>query len=397
MRRRILLLALALPLAGLSGVPAAYADVHTDAHAVVVDLADGEAVPGSYIVTVRDGVEPGSVARALGVEPSHVYTSALHGFASVLSPAQLVSLTVDPAVVAIEEDQVAHAATTYNTVFSGWDSWGLDRIDQRNLPLSNTFTVNATASTVHAYVFDSGARFTHLLFGGRASNHYDAFGGNGSDCNGHGSHVAGTIGGLVGTSITGVATGVQLHTVKVLDCAGNGPVSGIIAAIDFVRTNHANPAVANMSLGVNGISTSLDTAVGNLISSGVTTVVAAGNSNQSACNYSPSRVAAALTVAASNRSDRRASFSNKGSCVDLYAPGVDIWSAWHDGDGNIARISGTSQASPAVAGVAALYLAGNPGATPATVHSYIVTNATNGVISQNPVGTPNKLLYTNLL
>jgi hypothetical protein len=384
---------IALPLA-LAGSPAALAGTNL----VQIDLADAEAVQGSYIVTVREGVDPRLVAVAATVSPKYVYTLALNGFAGQINDAQLALLQRHPDVVAIEQDQIASASTTYSTVHGTWDTWGLDRIDQRNLPLSNTFTVNGTASTVHAYVFDSGIRYSHVLFApNRATPTYDVFNQGGVDCNGHGSHVSGIVGGLTGTTVTGVATGVQLHVVRVLDCAGNGPVSGIIDAINFVIGNHSNPAVANMSLGVNGISSSLDTATNNLIGAGVFTAIAAGNSNQNACNYSPARVAAALTVAASTSADRKASYSNKGSCVDLYAPGSAIWSAWYNGDGNIARIDGTSQATPHAAGVAALYLATDPGATPATTHAYLVNNATNGVISQNPVGTPNKLLYSNLL
>ena len=383
----------ALPLVALSLAPAATAAPAS----VAVDRADAVAIPDSYIVTVRDGSNPLHVATALGVKPTFVYTSAINGFAAKLSSAELAAVTVNPHVVAVEQDQVVSKTTTYSTVHSGWDTWGLDRVDQRNLPLSNTFTVNATAANVHAYVFDSGARFTHLLFGGRATLTYDAFGGDGTDCNGHGSHVAGTLGGLVGTTVTGLATASQLHIVKVLDCAGNGAVSGIIAAIEHVRNNHTKPAVANMSLGVNGISSSFNSAVQSLIDAGVTTVVAAGNSSQDACNYSPSSVTSAIVVAASNNKDTRATFSNHGPCVDLYAPGVDVWSAWFDGDGNIVRIDGTSQASPHVAGAAALYLSTNTAATPAQVQSYIVNNATPNVIQRNRTGTPNRLLYTNNL
>jgi subtilisin family serine protease len=389
-RRRTFVLSVlvALPLA-FTATPAALAA----GTGVQIALGGEAAIDGSYIVTVKDGVDPTLVALAATITPKFVYTSAINGFAGQVNDAQLAVLQRHPDVVAIEQDQIATSTASYSTVHSGWDTWGLDRIDSRNLPLSNTYNVNGTGSGVHAYVFDSGMRFSHLVFSGRASNHYDAFGGNGSDCNGHGSHVAGTLGGLYQTTVTGVATGVTLHSVKVLDCAGNGPISGIISAIDFVKINHSNPAVANMSLGVNGISSSLDTAVGSLISSGVTTVIAAGNASQNACNYSPSRVTAGIIVAASSKTDRRATFSNHGSCVDLYGPGVDVWSAWHDGDGNLARISGTSQATPHVAGVAALHLATNPNATPADVQSFVVGNATPNVISQNRTGTPNLLLY----
>ncbi|HVF05993.1 MAG TPA: S8 family peptidase [Frankiaceae bacterium] len=361
----------------------------------MIDRAGADVIADRYIVTLRDGSSGASVAAALGVAPTHVYTSALNGFAAKLDAVQLAAVLADPAVQAVEEDRVVRSTTTYNTVHSGWDAWGLDRIDQRALPLSNTFTVNNTASGVNAYIFDSGARYSHLLFGGRATFVYDAFGGDGTDCDGHGTHVAGIVGGAYGTTVTGVASAVNLKIAKVLDCTGNGSVAGIIAAIDHVRANHTKPAVANMSLGVNGISTSFNTAIQNLINAGVTTVVAAGNSSQDACNFSPGAVTSAIVVAASDRKDTRATFSNHGPCVDLYAPGVAIWSAYHDGDGNLARVDGTSQASPHVAGVAALYLATNPAATPSAVQSYIVTNSTPNVIGRNRTGTPNRLLFSN--
>jgi subtilisin family serine protease len=278
-------------------------------------------------------------------------------------------------------------------------SWGIDRIDQRNLPLSASYTWTATGSGVKAYIIDTGIRFTHTQFGGRAITGIDevTIGGTAADCNGHGTHVAGTVGG----STIGVAHSVTLVAVRVLDCSGNGATSGVIAGVDWVTANHVagTPAVANMSLG-GGAYTPLDTAVNNAINDGITFAVASGNGNaqgvrQNACNYSPARVAAAITTGATNSSDAAASFSNYGTCVDMLAPGVSILSSWYTSDTAGAYLDGTSMATPHVAGVAALYLQGNPGASAATVRNALVANATSGVITNVGTGTPNLLLYTN--
>lgn len=387
MRRRTLLAACALALPGVAPMSAAHA-------AVPVVRAGADAVPGSYVVTVTSGINPTLVAAAAGAVPTFTYTTALNGFAAQLSDAQVTLLQHNPAVEAIEEDQVTTSNVTENTVHTGWDTWGLDRIDQRNLPLSNTYTHNNTGSGVHVYMFDTGIRYSHIEFGGRASFTYDYSGGDGSDCNGHGTHTSGTVGGGLAGQVTGVANAVTLHSVRVLDCSGNGTVSAIIAATDFVTANHASPALASMSIGLNGRSTAWETSLNNLIASGVTTVVAAGNSNQNACNFSPSAVTAAVVVAASDSGDNKASFSNWGSCVDLYAPGVAVWSSWYTSDTALARLDGTSMATPHVSGVATLYLQSNPSATPAQVQSFLVSNATSGLIKKNHVGTPNLLLYS---
>jgi len=266
----------------------------------------------------------------------------------------------------------------------------LDRIDQQALPLDNSYTYPTTASTVTAYVIDTGIRTTHSDFGGRAAWGTNTTGdGNNTDCNGHGTHVAGTVG---GTSY-GVAKGVRLTAVKVLNCQGSGTFAGLMAGIDWVTSNHTTgPAVANMSLGASGPNSTLEQAVRNSIADGVVYAIAAGNSNVDACNISPARVAEAITVSASGSNDARASFSNYGTCVDIFAPGVTITSAWSTSDTGTNTISGTSMAAPHVAGAAALILAEAPTSTPAQVANTMYTNATLNRITNAGTGTPNRLL-----
>jgi subtilisin family serine protease len=347
--------------------------------------ASANGIDGSYIVVLNEGANPRSVAAIAGVDPHYVYTAAVNGFAAELNQGQLNALQHNPNVSYIEQDQTFEAATTQSGA-----TWGIDRIDQRNRPLSGTYTYTTTASSVYAYVIDTGIQTSHSQFGGRAAVSYDALGGNGQDCNGHGTHVAGTI----GSSTYGVAKSVKLRAVRVLDCSGSGATSGIIAALDWVRVNRSNPAVANMSLG-GGYSSTLNTAANNLANSGVFLAVAAGNENQNACNVSPASAASATTVAASTSTDAKASYSNYGSCVDLYAPGSSITSTWTGSSTN--TISGTSMASPHVAGVAALYKGTYGDASSSTIDSWIKTNSTANVITGNPSGTPNRLLYKSTL
>ncbi len=352
--------------------------------ALASDPQAGEPIPGRYIVMVEQGHDADDVVRGRNQQ---VFDS-LNGFAASLDAAQVRALRRSARVAIVEQDRVVEASATQ------WipsDPWGLDRIDQPGLPLSRSFTYNAAASNVTAYVIDTGISTSNGDFGGRARNVYDAFGGTGEDCNGHGTHVAGTIGGTT----WGVAKGVNLRGVRVLNCSGSGSTSGIVAALNWLRTNAVRPAVANMSLG-GGYSSSLNSATNSLANSGVFMAVAAGNENQNACNVSPASASAAYTTAASDRNDRRASFSNWGSCVDAYAPGVAIRSAWLSGGAN--TISGTSMASPHVAGVAALYkdtIYRNTrrDESSATISSWITGNATPNVIGYNRTGTPNRLLY----
>ncbi|HEY8411178.1 MAG TPA: S8 family peptidase [Pyrinomonadaceae bacterium] len=353
-------------------------------------------IENNYIVVLDDAVvgERGlySIAPYIANEMAathrgnlqHVYQNALNGFSIQMSAEDAERLSEDFRVKYVEEDGVVTADTTQSN-----PPWGLDRIDQRNLPLSATYTYNWTGSGVRAYVIDTGIRTSHTQFGGRASNVFDAFGGNGQDCNGHGTHVSGTIGG----STYGVAKSSLLRGVRVLDCNGSGSNSGVIAGVDWVTNNHINPAVANMSLG-GGISSALDTAVNNLANSGVPIAVAAGNSNADACNTSPARAANAITVGATTTSDARSSFSNFGVCLDIFAPGSGILSSWFSSDTATATLSGTSMASPHVAGAAALYKQFSPGASAATVRNALVNNSTTNHVTNAGSGSPNRLLYT---
>lgn len=368
--------------------------MQTGEAAVMVVQGGGEAVPGSYIVVLRGApglVRASEVARGLGVSPaaiSHEYNAALNGFAARLSDADAARLARDPRVAYVEQDQVMTIDATQTGA-----TWGLDRIDQRARPLSGTYTYGNTGAGVTAYIIDTGIRFSHNEFGGRATSGFDAVdGGTADDCNGHGTHVAGTVGG----STYGVAKGVSLVGVRVLNCSGSGTTSGVVAGIDWVTANHtgSNPAVANMSLG-GGASTALDNAVKASIADGVTYAVAAGNSNRDACKFSPARVATAITVGATTSTDARASYSNYGSCLDLFAPGSSITSAWYTSNTATNTISGTSMATPHVAGVAALYLQGNSSAAPSAVASALVANATTGVVTNAGRNSPNRLLFTN--
>ncbi|HYW12188.1 MAG TPA: S8 family peptidase [Longimicrobium sp.] len=349
--------------------------------------AGANAVEGEYIVVLKPGANSRSVAAVAGVETDFEYTAALNGFSASLNRGQLTALQHNPNVEYIEENQVMSVDITQSGA-----TWGLDRIDQTSNTLNGTYIYTGTATNVTAYIIDTGLNPAHTQFGGRAASVYNSVGGSNDDCNGHGTHVAGTVGGVT----YGVAKGVRLRGVKVLNCAGSGTSAGIIAGVDWVRLNATKPAVANMSLG-GGFSSASNTAVNNLANSGVYVAVASGNSNANACNYSPASAANITSVNASTSSNAKASFSNYGSCTHLYAPGQSITSAWYTSTTATNTISGTSMASPHVAGVGALYLASNPSASNATVKSWIINNATANVISGNPSGTPNRLLFKSTL
>ena len=374
----IVLLALAVvtfagkaPLAGATGASQA---------APLLAADSATAIPGSYIVVLKPAVNLASMnaltksAGDLGAKVGYVYATALKGFSAEMSANALAVVRTWPEVAYVEANQTF----SINAV----SSWGLDRIDQRNLPLDNTYSNGHgnIGAGVHAYIIDTGINATHVDFSGRVGAGYDFYDNDSdpTDCNGHGTHVSGTVGGTT----YGVARGVTLHAVRVLSCAGSGSTATVIAGVDWVASNHQNPSVANMSLG-GSASASLDASVAGAVNAGVAMAVAAGNDGGDACNVSPAREPLAITVGATDISDTRASFSNWGSCLDIFAPGVNITSAWIGSNNATNTISGTSMASPHVAGVAALVRGLHPAFTPAQVVEEIRADATRNVVGDS--------------
>jgi subtilisin family serine protease len=355
--------------------------------------AGGTLIDGQYIVVFN----PGSNSRALaaqlaglhGARTLRTYSHALNGAVFAMNENAARAMSLNPNVVLVEQDSVL----TVNATQSNPPSWGIDRIDQRNLPLSSSYTYNFTGAGVRAYIVDTGIRTTHVDFGGRASWGTDCTGEGQSDGHGHGTHVAGT----TGSATYGVAKGVSLIAVKVCTSGGSCPNSAVLCGIDFVvqqkQANPSIPMVANMSLG-GGVSTTENNAVNNAVNNGVLFAVAAGNNNQNACNFSPSSAANAYTIGSTTISDVRSSFSNFGTCVDTFAPGSSILSTWNTSNTATATLSGTSMATPHATGAAALVFEEHPTWTPFQVMDELNARATTGVLSSVGSGSPNRLLYT---
>jgi subtilisin family serine protease len=358
--------------------------------AVTGNTAHAE-IPNRFIVTLKPGINPGRVADDFSISADYVYRTVLNGFAGEISEAARNGLMRDHRVVRVEQDGVV---TTMSAVQEN-ATWGLDRIDQRELPLDGTYVYTSEGSGVSVYIIDTGIRYSHNEFQGRAVFGFDAFNDNrnGEDCNGHGTHVAGTVGGTE----YGVAKDVDLIAVRVLDCNGSGTFSGVIAGMDWVAENASGPSVANMSIG-GGSSDSIDEAVERMFEAGVSVIAAAGNGNrggrgQDACNYSPAGSSKAYTVGATTSSDSRTSWSNYGDCVDMFAPGASITSAWHTSDTATNTISGTSMAAPHVAGVAALFLQNNTNAGSQDVYDVITQTSTKNIVT-NSRTAENHLVYS---
>ena len=354
-------------------------------------------VPNQYIVVLKDNyldkeaAEPSVRSNSeylryvYGGKVKSTFARSISGFVGAMSAQQAMALSRDERVAFVEQDSYTTAENVQNSA-----TWGIDRIDQRSGPWDTRYTYATEASNVHAYVIDSGIRTTHVAFGGRASSDYDGINDGNQDCLGHGTHVAGTI----GSSTWGVAKNVRLHSVRVLGCSASGTVSALIMGIDWVAANRISPAVANISITASGSSSALNSSVNALVRAGVTVVTSAGNNGADACNYSPANAANAITVGATGYTDLKGAFSNFGSCVDLFAPGISITSASNGDDTSSRVMNGTSMSSPHVAGVAALYLAANPGASPATVGQNIVNSATPGMIENLDNASPNKMVYS---
>ncbi|MGW0554665.1 S8 family peptidase [Streptomyces sp. NPDC002926] len=381
----------ALALGTASALPAIAVEAAPEG--VIQNAGAPGAIAGSYIVTLDESApDAGSkagkaLAQEYGAKIKKTYDAALNGYAVELSEAQAKKFAADPAVESVVQNRIFRATGTQPNP----PSWGLDRIDQKALPLNQSYTYPDTAGEgVTAYIIDTGVRITHSDFGGRASYGYDAIDNDNTaqDGNGHGTHVAANVAG----SSYGVAKKAKVVGVRVLDNSGSGTTAQVVAGIDWVTQNASKPAVANMSLG-GGIDTALDTAVRNSIASGVTYAVAAGNDGANASNYSPARVAEAITVGSTTSTDARSSFSNYGTALDIFAPGSSITSAWNTSDSATNTISGTSMATPHVTGAAALYLAANRTATPAQVSAALTSAATSGVVGSPGTGSPNRLLY----
>jgi len=386
-----------LLLAGISvlGVGAAIALMGTAGASTAtgeVKAAGGrDAVRNSYIVVLRDkamtadavDTMAASMTRRVGGKVGQTWSVSLSGFELKGNLKSARAAAGDPRVAYVEQNHILRTTATQDNP----PSFGLDRIDQRELPVDDQFSTAATGAGVQAWIVDSGIRVTHQDFGGRATFAFNAIDDIDTDCNGHGTHVAGTVGGKA----FGVAKNVKLFAVKVVDCDGAGDAASIITGVNFVTKNARKPAVANISLG-GPADPAIDAAIDGSIKAGITYAIAAGNENQNACNDSPARVPGAVTVGAVDQDDQRADFSNFGRCVDIFGPGVDITSDFANANNATQVLSGTSMSTPHVTGAAALVLSQNRNLTPAQVRNQLVGNATNGIIA-DAQGSSNRMLF----
>ena len=400
-RLKFISFALSLASLGVLHTPAALAQKPVELPARA--FGQSRPIPGHYIVVFKDSVsdvrtEALALTQIHGGQIQHVYAHAIKGFAATLPDAAVQALQSNPKVDYVEQDQAVSLQETPAAQSENQATWGLDRIDQVTRPIDSVYSYNYTGAGVNAFIIDTGIRADHVEFTGRIKSGYnvapDSAGvvdsTNTADCNGHGTHVSGTTGGTV----FGVAKAVTLIPVRVLDCGGSGSSSGVIAGVNWVAASSLRPAVANMSLGMSAVSTAVNAAVAGAVGKGVTMVVAAGNSKVDACTTSPASEPSAITVGATDSNDVRASYSNFGKCLDIFAPGSSITSAWYTGSNAAAILSGTSMASPHVTGVAALALAANPAATPTDVAAFLTSRASANQLTSIGTGSPNLLVYS---
>lgn len=354
-------------------------------------------VAGRYIVVLNDGVKTDDVLSTYKITADQKYDRVLNGFSTNISEEGSKVLAKDRRVKYVEQDTYVSVTMDKGTraAMQALPTWNLDRIDQRAYPLDGAYSPTATGKGVTAYIIDSGIRPTHNEFGGRAqiAGDFVGDGQNGNDCLGHGTHVAG----IVGSEHYGVAPGVQIRAIRVLGCDGFGQVSAMLQAVNWITANAEKPAVVNISIALSGPSVALDTGIQNSISSGIVYAIAAGNYGRSTCGYTPSRILEAIVVGSVTDGDIRPGYSNQGDCLDIYAPGQFVLSTYNYSDDGLQYLSGTSMASPHVAGAAALLLEDSPRSSPATIERNLLRNATVGVVTNVDETLPNRLLFVGVV